>query len=192
MLTDIYFVRDAQSDLSIRQEDIRPLTEVGHADAKRVTAALLDKGISRVYSSPFVRCVDTVRHFADAIGVKVITVDDFRERCIGDWVDDFTGFSKRQWEDFDYRHPDGESLREVQDRNIKALNAVLTENTGRSAAIGTHGTALSTIMNFYDPTFGYDGFYSMIGKTPYILHFQFVNTSLKSIKEVVFEPQGWF
>jgi len=35
------------------------------------------------------------------------------------WIEDFNSFAKKQWEDFDYKLSDGESLREVQNRNIK-------------------------------------------------------------------------
>jgi len=72
------------------------------------------------------------------------------------WIEDFNSFAKKQWEDFDYKLSDGESLREVQNRNIKALNEVLRMYEGKNIVIGTHGTALSTIINYYDSTYGYD------------------------------------
>lgn len=114
MKTDIYFVRHAQSDLSIKDDVIRPLTQKGIKDAKKVTVALIDKNITAIYSSPFKRAVDTIRDFAERSGLEIIIDNDFREREVGEWVEDFEVFSRKQWGDFDFRFAQGESLREVQ------------------------------------------------------------------------------
>lgn len=39
--------------------------------------------------------------------------------------------------------------------------------------IGGHGTALSTIINYYDPSFGYDDFEKMKYKMPWIVEMHF-------------------
>ena len=36
----------------------------------------------------------------------------------------------------------------VQGRNMEALNKILSDNQGKEIVVGTHGTALSTILNF--------------------------------------------
>lgn len=141
MKTDIYFVRHAQSDLSIKDDVIRPLTQKGIKDAKKVTVALIDKNITAIYSSPFKRAVDTIRDFAERSGLEIIIDNDFREREVGEWVEDFEVFSRKQWGDFDFRFAQGESLREVQQRNIIALFKVLNSNLGKSVVIATYGTA---------------------------------------------------
>ena len=43
--------------------------------------------------------------------------------------------------------PGGESLRSVQERNIAALTDILTAERDKTVVVGTHGTALSTILN---------------------------------------------
>ena len=106
--------------------------------------------------------MDTVGEFAQAKGMEIKLVDDFRERKIGnEWIKDFDDFCKKEWADFDFRRPDGESLREVQRRNIGALAQVLREYAGKSVVVGSHGTALSTIIHYFDPSFGYNGFQKM-------------------------------
>ena len=50
----------------------------------------------------------------------------------------------------------------VQNRNIEALNEILSDNTDKDIVIGTHGTALSTILNFYDSNFGCEDFLRII------------------------------
>lgn len=173
-MTTVYFVRHAAPDLRNHDDLTRGLSAQGLKDRGLVTDFLWDKGIDAVLSSPFKRAVDTVREFADAKGMEIALIDDFRERKIGnEWIEDFDDFSKRQWADFDFRRPDGESLREVQGRNIHGLAQVLKDYAGKNVVIGSHGTALSTIIHYFDPTFGYNGFYGMKKLMPWIVRFSF-------------------
>ncbi len=62
--TNVYFIRHAESDNTVRDGRIRPLTPKGLADCSLVTNYLNDKNIDMVFSSPFKRAVDTVSDFA--------------------------------------------------------------------------------------------------------------------------------
>ena len=184
-MTTIYFVRHAQPDFTVQDDAGRPLTDKGRADTVLVTEYLKDKDIQEVLSSPFIRAVDTVKDFAAGIGLSVKTVYDFRERKVdSQWIEDFTAFTKKQWSDFDYKLTDGESLREVQERNIRALEGVLLEYDGKNIAIGTHGTALSTIINYYDNTYGYEDFNSMRTLMPWVVRMQFHGTRCLEITKI--------
>ena len=120
-MTTIYFIRHAQSDSNVREDAIRPLTEKGLNDCALVTEFLRDKKIDAVLSSPYKRAVDTVSGFAEAAGLKLQTVEDFRERRFGSaWIDDFKAFFKEQWADFSSRQPDGESLRGPDTQHSRA------------------------------------------------------------------------
>lgn len=176
-MTTIYFIRHAQPDFTVQEDAARPLTVKGRADTALVSEYLKDKDILEVLSSPFIRAVDTVKDFAEGMGLSVKTVYDFRERKVDSlWIEDFTAFTKKQWADFDYKLTDGESLREVQERNIKALEDVLLKNDGKNIAIGTHGTALSTIINYYDNTYGYEDFNRIRSLMPWVVRMQFEGT----------------
>ena len=183
-MTHIYFVRHAQPNYDNHDDLSRELTEKGMADRALVTKFLSDKNISCVYSSPFKRSVDTVADFAARGGCKIELVEDFRERKIDNvWIEDFSAFSRRQWEDFSYKLSDGESLREVQERNIRALEILLRKHAGGSVAVGSHGTALSTIINYYDPSFGYDDFERIRSLMPWIVRFSFEGERCVSIAQ---------
>jgi len=183
--TNIYFVRHAEPDFSIKDDMMRPLTDKGMADTKRVTKALKNRNIKAIYSSPYKRAYDTVKDLAEATDLEINIVEDFRERKVGNvWVDDFTAYSRKQWADFDYKLEHGESLREVQKRNITALYDILKNNLGRNVVVGSHGTALSTIINYFNPDFGYDDFWSIVDKMPYILCFKFKNMEFIGMEEV--------
>lgn len=104
--------------------------------------------------------------------MNIEIIDDFRERKVDSiWIEDFASFSKAQWDDFDYKLSDGESLNEVQNRNISALNNVLEKYQDKNIAIGSHGTALSTIINYYDKSFGYEDFERIRTVMPWIVEF---------------------
>ena len=173
-MTIVYFVRHAEPNYDNHDDMLRELSAKGLEDRKRVTAFLSDKKIDAVLSSPFKRAVDTVKDFADRAGLTVETIDDFRERKVDScWIEDFAAFSKRQWEDFSYKLSDGECLMEVQERNIKALKDVLNRYAGKNIVIGSHGTALSTIVNYYDDSFGYEDFDKIRFVMPWIVGFDF-------------------
>lgn len=173
-MTNIYFVRHAEPNFNNHDDYSRELSEKGMSDRKLVTDFLTDKSIDVVLSSPFKRAVDTVKDFADTYGYEIKTIDDFRERKVDNvWIDDFYSFSKKQWEDFDYKLSDGETLNEVQRRNIYALKQVLIEYANKNIVIGTHGTALSTIINYFVPTFSFADFEQIRPLMPWVVHFEF-------------------
>lgn len=184
-MTNIYFVRHCEPDFSIHDDLIRPLTDKGLEDSKRVAEVLKSKKIHGIYSSPYKRAIDTVKELANALNLKVVTKEDLRERTITDqWIDDFNEFVKCQWEDFGYKLSKGECLRQVQERNITALKEILNENKGKNVVIGTHGTALSTILNYYNKTFGYEEFNRIKSIMPWIIVMEFKGEEFIEFKEI--------
>lgn len=170
----VYFVRHAQPNYENHVDVLRELTAKGQADTALVTGFLQDKKVGLVLSSPYRRAVDTVSPFAQKQGLAVKLIDGFRERKVGEgWIEDFDSFAKKQWEDFSYKLPTGECLSEVQQRNLQALLGVFQQYPRESViAIGSHGTALSTVINAYQPAFGYEEFLAL-AKMPWIVEFQF-------------------
>lgn len=173
-MTELYFVRHAEPNCNNHDDATRELTAKGLRDRALVTAFLADKAITAVFSSPYKRAVDTVRDFAGRVSLPVQLDPDFRERCVDSvWIDDFEGFCRRQWADFDYKYTDGETLRTVQTRNLAALRRVLQRCPEQSIAVGCHGTALSTLIHYFDPSFGFEGFQSIRRLMPWVVHFGF-------------------
>lgn len=181
-MTRVYFVRHAQSDHRGEDDRIRPLTEEGKQDAEIVLTFLKNKEIDVFYCSPYKRSLDTIMSTAAFYGKEIITDERLREREKGVDGNNYGMFEKR-WNDHDYHEEDGESLHMVQKRNIAALAEILAENKGKNIVIGTHGTALSTIINFYHPEFGCKDFLRIIDWMPYIIEFDFEGDQLLSMKE---------
>lgn len=184
-MTEVYFVRHAEPDYSIHDDRIRPLTEKGMIDRQLVTQFLQTQGIEHVYSSPFKRAIDTIKDYADKNNLTIKYIEDFKERKIDSvWIEDYKAFSKNQWDNFNYKFNDGECLKEVQDRNIKALNELLIKHKNNKIAIGSHGTALCTIINYYDPSFGYKQFESVKILMPWIVKFTFEGQVCNNIEMI--------
>ena len=175
-MTEIYFVRHAKSVKS-EDERNRPLTDEGLADSALVLETLKDKKIDAFYSSPYRRSIQTIEETADHFGMEIAIDERLHERVSGGkWNNREELF--RRWDDFEYHERDGESLGSVQRRNIAALRDILTRHDGERVVIGTHGTALSTIFNYFDPSFGIDDFFRIVKWMPYIVEFVFEDGKL--------------
>lgn len=187
MKTTVYFIRHAESDRTVRDGRIRPLTKKGYGDAQNLVKLFKDIKIDRIYSSPFKRAVDTVSPLAVNLQMDIMTVEDFRERR-SDSVQTISmeELIRIQWKDFGYTLSDGECLREVQDRNIKALRETLENNKGRSIAIGTHGMALCTIIRYFRSELSESEMERIMSLLPYILCMEFENDKYIGMNEIEF------
>ena len=183
-MTIVYFVRHAEPNYNNHDDLSRELSDKGLIDRKLVTEFLVDKEIDVVMSSPYKRAVDTVKEFADKAGMDVAIVEDFIERKIDScWIKDFNSFCKQQWEDFDYKLIDGECLAEVQKRNINALEQILRDYREKTIVVGSHGTALSTIINYYDKTFDYTEYEKIKGLMPWVVKLSFEDMECIDIQQ---------
>ena len=61
---------------------------------------------------------------------------------------------------------------------------------GKNITIGSHGTALSTIINYYDKTFSYSDFEKIKNVMPWVVKFVFENNVCIKIEKCnLFENQ---
>ncbi len=169
-MTTVYFIRHAQSNRFVSDDRTRPLTDEGLSDTLKIAEKLSGAGIQHIVSSPYKRTIQTVTKLAETLKLETETDEDFRERNAGSWHgENFLNFIKQQWEDFSYYILDGECLADVQKRNINALKKWVEKYKGETIAIATHGTALSTMLNYFDSSFGYDNFMRIIDFMPYVV-----------------------
>lgn len=188
-LTIVYFVRHCQPDFSHRDDRTRPLTNLGMADSGAVAQVLHDVPVDAFYCSPYRRSLDTITLAAQGHGLPIRTDERLRERQSGEGgnaglKDNGDTPLRRRWRDFGWHEPDGESLGAVQERNIQALREILSENAGKTLVIGTHGTALSTILNHYHPAFGCEDFLRIVDWMPYIVRLTFDGQRLLTREEI--------
>ncbi len=188
-MTRVYFVRHAQSEHDCEDDRTRPLTSEGREDAGAVlrffqNVKVCHDGrdgrpvqIDGFYCSPYRRSLDTIAETAAFYGKEIITDERLREREKGPGGNCHDMFRKR-WADHRYHEEGGESLKMVQRRNIAALQEILSVNEGKNLVIGTHGTALSTILHYYDNSYNCDSFLRIIDWMPYIIELDFEGTEL--------------
>lgn len=181
-MTNVYFVRHAQPEHMWEDDRTRPLTEEGKRDSKLVLDFFKDKKIDAFYCSPYKRSLDTISDTAAYFQQEIITDERLREREKG-INGNISGMFEKRWGDHDYHEENGESIRMVQERNIAALTDILEACNGKTIVIGTHGTALSTILNYYNPSFGCKDFLRLIDWMPYIIELDFDGNELLSIQE---------
>lgn len=70
----LYIVRHAHAGSRSRwngDDRLRPLSEKGRRQTAVITQLLADAGVQRLLSSPFVRCIETLRPAAAQVGVTL-------------------------------------------------------------------------------------------------------------------------
>lgn len=183
--TNLYFVRHAQPDYRVGEDSTYSLSDEGMADRLKTFKFL--KGIKFDYavSSPYKRSFDTIKPIADKHNLQIITDIRLRERDKGEHSNNEKMFRKR-WGDFSYHEENGESLGMVQKRNIDVVLDILKNYKNKNILIGTHGTALSTIINYYEPDFNFDSFMRIINYMPYVVCLIFDGETYIGKKELGF------
>ncbi|MEX1207952.1 MAG: phosphoglycerate mutase family protein [Acidimicrobiia bacterium] len=82
----IFVVRHAHAGSSANWKgpgDERPLSERGHLQAKRIGEALFADGATTVFSSPYLRCVQTVSPLAAMLDIEVDELPELAEGAGG-------------------------------------------------------------------------------------------------------------
>lgn len=120
--------------------------------------------------------------------MAIHTDERFRERKMGIKSHDYL---KQRWDDFSFCEEEGENLASVEQRNIEALNEILIKHPDMNIVIGTHGTALSTILNHYDTSFGHNGFKRIHNSLPYIIRLDYDGNKLINTTEPLKIDRGY-
>ena len=183
-MTNIYFVRHAQPDRGWPEDRTKPLTALGLEERKNVTSLLCKFPIDVFFSSPYKRSIDTISECANLFNMQIHIDERFRERQSGE-----NGYTvdilEKRWKDFDFCEDGGESLNSVQSRNVEVLNELLCIHNGKNIVVGTHGTALSTILNYFDSSFDCECFKRIWHSMPYIILIRFKNKDYKGKEELL-------
>jgi 2,3-bisphosphoglycerate-dependent phosphoglycerate mutase len=120
---------------------------MGERQAERLAALLDPFDITQVFSSPFVRTLQTAEPFARSQGLEVIRLEDLRERLFT-YEDVFLSdeFWYRSWEDFNFSQAGGETSLAAQTRICRAIRDIARRRNGTSAVF-THGNVIGLFLN---------------------------------------------
>ena len=106
------------------------------------------QNIDAVYSSSYVRALETAKYIAFENNT-IINIDDrLNERKIGQMGEmEWKEFNHLQMKDFDFNLPEGESLNQTKKRVVDAMKNILMFETGNRVAVIGHSTALTCLMS---------------------------------------------
>lgn len=158
-MTTIYLLRHSQpfrkllgeynaNEVEQIRNEKNPLSVEGENLAKELSEREELQNIDVIYSSHYVRTMCTAKYIAENNNIKLNVDERLGERKFG--VDDMSELPKTYFEDqfrnWDYKLDNGESTNEVSKRMNEILLEILNDNKGKTIAVVSHGTAISTML----------------------------------------------
>lgn len=163
MVTTIYLIRHAECQGNIENKlsgitDFK-LTEKGQKQARLLASKLKDLKITKIYSSPLSRAVDTARTIMKECDINSLNiVNDLHEINYGVcdgmcWIDINQKYPtvKKEWKEIHHypvEIPNQESFIELQKRIKDCILKITNDNLGERLMIISHGIAISSFLCF--------------------------------------------
>ncbi len=133
------------------------LDEEGIKKAEELSMKLKENRISKIYTSPIRRAVQTAEILNRYLSTEITIEEDLREMKLGEWK----GMSEeeiklsypREWKIWNKRPaelilPGREKLSSVQERSIGAIKGILNENSNRRVIAVTHVAVIRCLILF--------------------------------------------
>lgn len=155
----LYLIRHGQSKWNIEekvqgQTDIS-LTKKGKHEAELMGKRLKNKKIDSIYSSDLSRAYETASIIGEKIDKKIKTMEELREMNFGIW-EGMYNLEIKEKEPIDFilwrkdpcalKIEKGETLDELQERAMNAINNIINNDPGKNIVIISHGATLKTII----------------------------------------------
>ena len=131
-----------------------PLSEVGHAQARAVAAALAGERFDAIYASDLTRVRQTAAPTAERLGAPVALDAALRERHYGMFERHTyvevrerypAEYARFRDKDPDFDFGSGESLKAFAARSLACVAALVERHAGRSILVFTHGGVLEMV-----------------------------------------------
>jgi probable phosphoglycerate mutase len=161
--TTLYFVRHGETDYNrLRIMQGRRINSSLNATGRRQALALANRfqklGFDAVYTSSLNRTIETAAQvLKNRANATVRQSSDLDEMCWGvyegvpssDRLQDMLDEMHARWDggDFDYCVEEGESIRDVQERGLRAVERIVREHPGQTVLIVTHGRLLRVVLS---------------------------------------------
>ncbi len=158
--TIVYIVRHSQPFRDLlgeyhaeEQEQIRngknPLSVEGEKRAEQLSECKELQDIDVIYSSHYVRTMDTAKYIAEKNQIQLNVDQRFGERKFGvaSMNELPSTFFEDQFKNWNYKLPKGESLNEVASRMVEGFMELINQNKGKKVVLVSHGTALSAMLS---------------------------------------------
>jgi len=150
-MTKIYLVRHGQTAWN-KEEIFRgrsdvPLDETGLREAELAAGFFRGAEVTAIYSSPLSRASQTAGKIAEVLSLKVVPLEGIMDMSFGVWegrplreIKENDGERYRQWLEAPHRLnlPGGESLDEVRERSMAALEGVIRRHAEEAVILVSH------------------------------------------------------
>lgn len=161
-MTRLILIRHGETDWNVEgryqgQSDV-PLNAHGREQAARLAEALREADIRAVYSSDLARARETAEALARATGLTVHPDRRLREIDQGEWEGMlFADIQARYAREFERRRadplsvapPGGETVGQVRQRVLAAVEDILRRHPAETVAVISHGLALAIVRAEY-------------------------------------------
>jgi probable phosphoglycerate mutase len=133
------------------------LNEAGYTQARRLSLRLARLPIASIYTSPLRRAYTTAAILNEPHQVELTVMEDLTEVHLGDWQGLHIDEVKQRWPELwqqsrvdpsEITLPDGESVREMAQRSIRAFETVVETNPGKQIVMVTHQYIIRAIVAY--------------------------------------------
>ena len=149
--TNVLLIRHGQSKGNAERRfgghTATPLSARGRNQAEATARTLKSESLTAIYSSDLARAIETAQPLANMIGLPIQSTTAFRERDVGvmegltfedaaqQHPEQYAALLRR---DFEYVLTGGESYRQLLDRAVQKLDAIIDEHRGGKIALFSH------------------------------------------------------
>lgn len=160
--TTLYFVRHGETEYNRRRimQGRRidcSLNETGRAQAEALAARFADVHLDAIYSSALARAVETAGCVAaHHPGVPRVRLPGLDEMCWGIYEGEARSERLQRMLDemyahwdrgaYDVRVEEGESIHDVRDRSLEAVDEILSAQQGNTVLVVSHGRLLRVLL----------------------------------------------
>ena len=133
------------------------LSEKGRLQANKLSRYLKDEKIDKIYTTPFSRTKETIKELAELKMIQVEETSQLNEIDFGDFEGlSFNVIEKKYPEEvekminegFEYKYPNGESLKETFIRVKNEMRKIIIENENSTVLICSHGGTIRNIISY--------------------------------------------
>jgi phosphoserine phosphatase len=131
-----------------------PLNEQGIAQSYQLADQLKESNLDLLFTSPLLRAAQTAQILVEKLRIPLLIEPRFMEIHQGDWqtrlraeIDQLYPDLFRRWESepWEVSPPNGETLPQVQNRVIAALEEIIDKHPNQSVGIVTHRIPIALI-----------------------------------------------
>ncbi|KAB2333778.1 histidine phosphatase family protein [Bacillus mesophilum] len=176
----IYVIRHAKAE---GQHFDAKLTESGKEQAQLLKSFFKDKQIEVIYSSPFIRAIETIKPLAQDRGLQIVEDARLGERVLSsemfpDWQDKL----QKSFNDFELVYEGGESQASGMKRAQEMIQHILQLDENNMVLV-SHGNLTTLLLRYFDQKIGFKDLMEMSNPDVFEITVENEKTALRRLWE---------